>query len=65
MVNMRRLPGPKNPAQMTYYAQLHGSPIPGASAAKTLNSLDSQTMALTLGHFVQVQAERKPGFSQD
>lgn len=59
MVNMRRLPGPKNPAEMTYYAQLKGSPITGASAAKTLSSLDSQTMALTLGHFVQVQAERK------
>lgn len=59
MVNMRRLPGPKNPAEMTYYAQLNGSPITGASAAKTLSSLDSQTMALTLGHFVQVQAERK------
>lgn len=58
---MRRLPGPKNPAEMTYYAQLNGSPIIGASAAKTLSSLDSQTMALTLGHFVQVQAERKHG----
>uniref|UniRef100_H3CQT2 KIAA1549-like a n=1 Tax=Tetraodon nigroviridis TaxID=99883 RepID=H3CQT2_TETNG len=57
MVNMRRLPGPKNPAEMTYYAKLNGSPITGASAAKTLSSLDSQTMALTLGHFVQVQAE--------
>lgn len=59
MVSMRRLPGPKNPAEMTYYVQLNGSPITGASAAKTLSSLDSQTMALTLGHFVQVQAERK------
>lgn len=59
MVNMRRLPGPKNPAEMTYYAKVNGSPITGASAAKTLSSLDSQTMALTLGHFVQVQAERK------
>lgn len=47
---------------MTYYAQLNGSPITGASAAKTLSSLDSQTMALTLGHFVQVQAERKQCF---
>ncbi|XP_047203773.1 UPF0606 protein KIAA1549L isoform X2 [Girardinichthys multiradiatus] len=57
MVNMRRLPGLKNPAEMTYYAQLNGSPITGTAAAKTLSSLDSQTMALTLGYFVQVQAE--------
>lgn len=59
MVSMRRLPGPKNPAEMTYYAQLNGAPITGTTAAKTLTSLDSQTMALTLGYFVQVQAERK------
>ncbi|KAG8012957.1 hypothetical protein GBF38_020950, partial [Nibea albiflora] len=57
MVSMRRLPGPKNPAEMTYYVQLNGAPITGTSAAKTLSSLDSQTMALTLGYFVQVQAE--------
>ncbi|KAI9538038.1 hypothetical protein NQZ68_019379 [Dissostichus eleginoides] len=57
MVSMRRLPGPKNPAEMTYYAQLNGAPITGFTAAKTLSSLDSQTMALTLGYFVQVQAE--------
>ncbi|XP_018559604.1 LOW QUALITY PROTEIN: UPF0606 protein KIAA1549L [Lates calcarifer] len=57
MVSMRRLPGPKNPAEMTYYAQLNGAPITGTTAAKTLSSLDSQTMALTLGYFVQVQAE--------
>nr|XP_046248976.1 UPF0606 protein KIAA1549L isoform X2 [Scatophagus argus] len=57
MVSMRRLPGPKNPAEMTYYVQLNGEPITGTSAAKTLSSLDSQTMALTLGYFVQVQAE--------
>ncbi|XP_040893607.1 UPF0606 protein KIAA1549L [Toxotes jaculatrix] len=57
MVSMRRLPGPKNPAEMTYYAQLNGEPITGTTAAKTLSSLDSQTMALTLGYFVQVQAE--------
>ncbi|XP_057693434.1 UPF0606 protein KIAA1549L isoform X1 [Corythoichthys intestinalis] len=57
MVNMRRLPGPKNPAEMTYYAQVNGAPITGTTAAKTLSSLDSQTMALTLGYFVQVQAE--------
>ncbi|KAM9753941.1 UPF0606 protein KIAA1549L isoform 2-T2 [Menidia menidia] len=57
MVSMRRLPGPKNPAEMTYYVQLNGAPISGTTAAKTLSSLDSQTMALTLGYFVQVQAE--------
>ncbi|XP_077938598.1 UPF0606 protein KIAA1549L isoform X5 [Gasterosteus aculeatus] len=57
MVSMRQLPGPKNPVEMTYYAQLNGAPITGSAAAKTLSSLDSQTMALTLGYFVQVQAE--------
>lgn len=59
MVSMRRLPGPKNPAEMTYYVQQNGAPLSGTNAAKTLSSLDSQTMALTLGYFVQVQAERK------
>lgn len=59
MVSMRRLPGPKNPAEMTYYVQQNGAPMSGTNAAKTLSSLDSQTMALTLGYFVQVQAERK------
>ncbi|KAM3870239.1 UPF0606 protein KIAA1549L [Diretmus argenteus] len=57
MVSMRRLPGPKNPAEMTYYVQLNGAPVSGTTAAKTLSTLDSQTMALTLGYFVQVQAE--------
>ncbi|KAL0968565.1 hypothetical protein UPYG_G00268570 [Umbra pygmaea] len=57
MVGIRRLPGPKNPAEMTYYAQLNGAPITGTTAAKTLSTLDSQTMALTLGYFVQVQAD--------
>ncbi|XP_013867622.1 UPF0606 protein KIAA1549L [Austrofundulus limnaeus] len=57
MVSIRRLPGPKNPAEMIYYAQQNGEPITGTTAAKTLSSLDSQTMALTLGYFVQVQAE--------
>ncbi|KAJ8002795.1 hypothetical protein DPEC_G00162680 [Dallia pectoralis] len=57
MVGIRRLPGPKNPAEMTYYAQLNGAPISGISTAKTLSTLDSQTMALTLGYFVQVQAD--------
>ncbi|CAL8376067.1 unnamed protein product, partial [Arctogadus glacialis] len=57
MVSMRRLAGPKDPAEMTYYAQLNGEPVLGTAAAKTLSTLDSQTMALTLGYFVQVQAE--------
>ncbi|CAL8296308.1 unnamed protein product [Boreogadus saida] len=57
MVSIRRLAGPKDPAEMTYYAQLNGEPILGTAAAKTLSTLDSQTMALTLGYFVQVQAE--------
>uniref|UniRef100_A0A8C2K4M4 KIAA1549-like a n=1 Tax=Cyprinus carpio TaxID=7962 RepID=A0A8C2K4M4_CYPCA len=57
MVSIRRLSGPKNPAEMTYYIQVDGSPITGSAAAKTLNTVDSQTMALTLGYFVQVQAE--------
>ncbi|XP_030644388.1 UPF0606 protein KIAA1549L [Chanos chanos] len=57
MVSIRRLPGPKNPAEMTYYVQLNGSPLSGTSAAKVLNTVDSQTMALTLGYFVQLQAE--------
>ncbi|XP_029008460.1 UPF0606 protein KIAA1549L isoform X2 [Betta splendens] len=57
MVSIRRLSGPKNTAEMTYYAQLNGEPMSGTTAAKTLSSLDSQTMALTLGYFVQVQAE--------
>ncbi|KAI4898540.1 hypothetical protein NFI96_002691 [Prochilodus magdalenae] len=60
MVSIRRLPGPKNPAEMTYYVQVDGAPIAGTTAAKTLNMVDSQTMALTLGYFVQVQAERTP-----
>lgn len=58
MVSIRRLPGPKNPAEMTYYVQVDGSPITGTTVAKTLNTVDSQTMALTLGYFVQIQAER-------
>jgi len=57
MVSIRRLTGPKNSAEMTYYVQVDGSPITGTTAAKTLNTVDSQTMALTLGYFVQIQAE--------
>ncbi|KAJ8248949.1 hypothetical protein GJAV_G00229530 [Gymnothorax javanicus] len=57
MVSIRRVPGPKSPAEMTYYIQQNGIPFSGTSAAKTLTTVDSQTMALTLGYFVQVQAE--------
>ncbi|MCJ8733646.1 hypothetical protein PDJAM_G00226010 [Pangasius djambal] len=57
MVGMRRVVGPKNPAELTYYVQLNGTPLPGTTAAKILNTVDSQTMALTLGYFVQLQAE--------
>ncbi|XP_037395963.1 UPF0606 protein KIAA1549L isoform X2 [Pygocentrus nattereri] len=57
MVAMRRVAGPKHPAELTYYVQLNGVPLPGTSAAKILNTVDSQTMALTLGYFVQLQAE--------
>ncbi|XP_018618706.2 UPF0606 protein KIAA1549L isoform X2 [Scleropages formosus] len=57
MVSIRRVPGLKNPAEMTYYVQLNGTPLPGTSAAKVLSTVDSQTMALTLGYFVQLQAE--------
>ncbi|XP_026025805.1 UPF0606 protein KIAA1549L isoform X1 [Astatotilapia calliptera] len=57
MVSIRRISGLKNPAEMTYYVQHNGIPLLGTSAAKVLNTVDSQTMALTLGYFVQVQAE--------
>ncbi|XP_045564266.1 UPF0606 protein KIAA1549L [Salmo salar] len=57
MVSIHRVMGQKNPAEMTYYVQLNGLPLLGTSAAKVLNTLDSQTMALTLGYFVQLQAE--------
>ncbi|XP_059927486.1 UPF0606 protein KIAA1549L isoform X2 [Gadus macrocephalus] len=57
MVSIRRLAGSRSPAEMTYYAQHNGVPLPGASAAKVLNTVDSQTVALTLGYFVQLQAE--------
>ncbi|KAK2920282.1 hypothetical protein Q8A73_002486 [Channa argus] len=57
MVSIRRVAGSKNPAEMTYYIQHNGVPLSGTSAAKTLNTVDSQTMALTLGYFVQLQAE--------
>ncbi|XP_029986677.1 UPF0606 protein KIAA1549L isoform X2 [Sphaeramia orbicularis] len=57
MVSIRRVSGLKNPAEMTYYVQHNGLPLSGTSAAKVLNTVDSQTMALTLGYFVQLQAE--------
>ncbi|XP_056622742.1 UPF0606 protein KIAA1549L isoform X3 [Triplophysa dalaica] len=57
MVSIRRLQGPKNPAEMTYYVQQNGTPLLGTATAKLLNTLDSQTMALTLGYFVELQAE--------
>uniref|UniRef100_A0A1A7WG66 KIAA1549 n=1 Tax=Iconisemion striatum TaxID=60296 RepID=A0A1A7WG66_9TELE len=57
MVSIRRVSGLKNPAEMTYYVQHNGIPVSGSSAAKVLNTVDSQTMALTLGYFVQLQAE--------
>lgn len=59
MVSIRRMSGARNPVEMTYYVQHNGVPLAGASAAKVLNTVDSQTMALTLGYFVQLQAERK------
>lgn len=59
MVNIRRILGSRNRAEMTYYVQHNGVPLAGASAAKVLNTVDSQTVALTLGYFVQLQAERK------
>ncbi|XP_034419444.1 UPF0606 protein KIAA1549L [Cyclopterus lumpus] len=57
MVSIRKLSVLKNPAEMTYYVQHNGVPLSGTSAAKALNTVDSQTMALTLGYFVQLQAE--------
>ncbi|KAA0714623.1 hypothetical protein E1301_Tti017105 [Triplophysa tibetana] len=57
MVSIRRLHGPKNPAEMTYFVQQNGTPLLGTATAKLLNTLDSQTMALTLGYFVELQAE--------
>uniref|UniRef100_A0A3B3Z690 KIAA1549-like b n=1 Tax=Periophthalmus magnuspinnatus TaxID=409849 RepID=A0A3B3Z690_9GOBI len=57
MVSIRRISGQKNPAELTYYVQHSGTPLAGTSAAKVLNTVDSQTMALRLGYFVQLQAE--------
>ncbi|XP_041073853.1 UPF0606 protein KIAA1549L-like isoform X3 [Polyodon spathula] len=57
MVEMKRVEGAKNPVALTYYALQNGTPLLGTTTAKILNTIDSQTMALTLGYFVQQQAE--------
>ncbi|MGH0143244.1 UNVERIFIED_CONTAM: hypothetical protein FKN15_040274 [Acipenser sinensis] len=57
MVDMKRVEGAKNRAALTYYILQNGTPLLGTSTAKILNTIDSQTMALTLGYFVQLQAE--------
>lgn len=59
MVKMQRIPGPKEPAELTYYTIYNGKPLLGTTAAKILSTVDSQRMALTLGYVVQVQADRK------
>ncbi|XP_075693894.1 UPF0606 protein KIAA1549L homolog isoform X3 [Rhinoderma darwinii] len=56
MVKMQRLDGPNNLAELTYYALKDGQPILGTVAAKQLSTIDPQTMALTLGYIVRVQA---------
>ncbi|XP_078537000.1 UPF0606 protein KIAA1549L homolog [Lissotriton helveticus] len=57
MVSIQRVQGPKNPAQLTYYALKNGEPMLGSTASKQLSTIDSQTMALTLGYVVLVQVE--------
>ncbi|RXM31720.1 UPF0606 protein KIAA1549L [Acipenser ruthenus] len=57
MVDMKRVEGAKSRAALTYYILQNGTPLLGTSTAKILNTIDSQTMALTLGYFVQQQAE--------
>lgn len=59
---MQRIPGPKEPAELTYYTLYNGKPLLGTTAAKILTTVDSQRMALTLGYVVQVQADRKNNF---
>ncbi|XP_073432444.1 UPF0606 protein KIAA1549L homolog isoform X2 [Dendrobates tinctorius] len=56
MVKMQRLEGPNNLVELTYYAVKDGQPILGTVAAKQLNTIDPQNMALALGYFVKVQA---------
>lgn len=62
MVKMQRIPGPREPAELTYYTLYNGKPLLGTIAAKRLTTVDSQRMALTLGYVVQVQADRKKYF---
>ncbi|XP_051478037.1 UPF0606 protein KIAA1549L homolog isoform X1 [Apus apus] len=57
MVKIQRIPGPKEPAELTYYTLYNGKPLLGTAAAKILSTVDSQRMALTLGYVVQVQAD--------
>ncbi|MEE6525601.1 hypothetical protein FKM82_025692, partial [Ascaphus truei] len=57
MVKMQRVEGLNNPAELTYYALMNGTPIPGIVAAKQLSTIDPQTMALTLGYIVRMQAD--------
>ncbi|XP_032065449.1 UPF0606 protein KIAA1549L homolog [Thamnophis elegans] len=57
MVKMQRIPGPREPAELTYYTLYNGKPLLGTIAAKRLTTVDSQRMALTLGYVVQVQAD--------
>ncbi|KAJ7344503.1 hypothetical protein JRQ81_000453 [Phrynocephalus forsythii] len=57
IVKMQRIPGPKEPAELTYYTLYNGNPLLGTTAAKILSTVDSQRMALTLGYVVQVQAD--------
>lgn len=62
MVKIQRIPGPKEPAELTYYTLYNGKPLLGTAAAKILSTVDSQRMALTLGYVIQVQADRKNSF---
>ncbi|XP_041416837.1 UPF0606 protein KIAA1549L isoform X2 [Xenopus laevis] len=57
MVKMQRVVGSNNPAELTYYAEYNKIPILGTVAAKQLSTIDPQTMALTLGYIVRVQAD--------
>ncbi|XP_069759132.1 UPF0606 protein KIAA1549L isoform X2 [Narcine bancroftii] len=57
LVRINRLSGPKNPAELTYYALEDGRALLGTTAAKILNTVDPQSMALELGYRVQLQAE--------
>ncbi|KAE8606727.1 hypothetical protein XENTR_v10010828 [Xenopus tropicalis] len=57
MVQMQRVDGSNNPAELTYYAEYNKIPILGTVAAKQLSTIDPQTMALTLGYIVRVQAD--------